>query len=270
MLTSNRLRQQLAQQQIVFGLIASVPAPIMVEMIAYAGFDFVIIDMEHVMINLETVEHMIRAAEQSGITPLVRIPEIHSKTILRVLDSGAMGIVIPQVENKEQILAVIQAAKYFPIGQRSMNSGRPGIFGRDNLVDYMDRANQEIMIVPMIETVKGVEQIEEILSVKGIDMVLEGAADLSQSYGVPWQTEHPNVRQALDHIQQVAIDQQIPYCAIPRQPDQYEYWQSRGVHAYVLGDERGIAFRALQSKLAQFPVSVDSPITSKESLHHHK
>jgi 2-keto-3-deoxy-L-rhamnonate aldolase RhmA len=268
MLTSNRLRQQLAQQQTVFGLIASVPAPIMVEMIAYAGFDFVIIDMEHVMINPETVEHMIRAAEQSGITPLVRIPEINAKVILRVLDSGAMGIVIPQVETKEQIEAVIQAAKYFPIGQRSMNSGRPGVFGRDNLVDYMDRANQEIMIVPMIETVKGVEHIHEILSIKGIDMVLEGAADLSQSYGVPWQTEHPHVRQALDHIQQVAAEQQIPYCAIPRQPDQYDYWQGKGVQAYVLGDERGIAFRALQTKLAQFPVA--SAIPSKEQSHNHQ
>lgn len=266
MLTSNRLRQQLSQQQTVFGLIASVPAPIMVEMIAYAGFDFVIIDMEHVMINPETVEHMIRAAEQSGITPLVRIAEINAKMILRVLDSGAMGIVIPQVETKAQIEAVIQAANYFPIGQRSMNSGRPGVFGRDNLVDYMDRANQEIMIVPMIETVKGVEHIDEILSVKGIDMVLEGAADLSQSYGVPWQTEHPNVRQGLDHIQQVATAKHIPYCAIPRQPDQYDYWQGKGVQAYVLGDERGIAFRALQRKLAQFPVA--STMTSKEEQSH--
>lgn len=254
MLTTNRLRQQLAQKQTVFGLIASVPAPIMIEVIAYAGFDFVIIDMEHVMINPETVEHMIRAAEQSGITPLVRISEINAKEILRVLDSGAMGIVIPQVEHKQQVEAVIQAAKYFPIGQRSMNSGRPGIFGRDDLVDYMERANHEIMIIPMIETVQGVEQIDEILSVEGIDMILEGAADLSQSYGVPWQTEHTLVRQALDHIQQAATSRQIPYCAIPRQINQYEHWQNKGVHAFVLGDERGIAFRALQSKLAQFPV----------------
>lgn len=254
MLTSNRLRQQLAQQQIVFGLIASVPAPIMIEVIAYAGFDFVIIDMEHVMINPETVEHMIRAAEQVGITPLVRIAEINAKDILRVLDSGAMGIVIPQVESKQQIEAVIQASNYFPQGQRSMNSGRPGVFGKGNLVEYMQQANEEIMIIPMIETATGVNQIEEILSVEGIHMVLEGAADLSQSYGVPWQTEAPIVREALARVQQVSSEHNIPYCAIPRQPDQYDEWQAKGVHAFVLGDERGIAFRALQSKLAQFPV----------------
>lgn len=248
MLTVNRLKEKLRTGQKVFGLIASIPVALTVEMIGHAGYDFVIIDMEHVMINPETVEHMIRAAEATYITTLMRVPEVDTKQILRVLDSGAQGIVIPHVESREQMEKLVQAAKYSPLGKRSLSSGRPAAFGKGSLVDYMKQANEQIMLVPMIESRLGVERIADILSVQGLDMVLEGAADLSQSYGMPWQTDAAVVQEGLQRVWEASRAAHIPYCAIPRKTGQYDAWVKQGVHAFVLGDERGIAFRALQAR----------------------
>jgi 4-hydroxy-2-oxoheptanedioate aldolase len=113
-------------------------------------------------------------------------------------------------------------------------------------------ANRETLVALMIEDREGVEALPEILSVPGIDLILEGAADLSQSLGVPWQTRHPLVRDALHHMQARSTNQRIPFCAIPRIPEDFGPWWERGVRAFVLGDERGIAFRALQAHLRQF------------------
>ncbi|QGZ42904.1 siderophore biosynthesis protein SbnG [Pseudoduganella flava] len=228
------------------------PAPAAVEIVGAAGFDFVIVDTEHVLVNPETLENMLRTAEAMGITALVRIANgarIDPKEILRALDGGAQGIVAPCVETAEAARQLVAACKYHPHGNRSLNAGRPGAFGRSSLAEYVVRANDEIIVVPMIESGAGVRQIVDILAVPGIDMVLEGAADLSQSLGMPWQTAAPSVQEALLHVQQACRQAGIPYCAIPRADGDVATWRARGVHAFVLGDERGIAFRALQAKL---------------------
>jgi 2-keto-3-deoxy-L-rhamnonate aldolase RhmA len=260
LLRTNVLKQKLQAGETVCGLFASIPSPVSVEMIGCAGFDFVIIDTEHVCINPETLEHMIRAAEAVGLTVLVRVPDGSPGPILRALDAGAQGIVVPHVRNKEDAEAVLQASRYFPLGNRSLNGGRPAAFGNLNLQTYMQTANEEIMVVAMIEDREGVNRVEEILSVPGIDMILEGAADLSQSYGIPWQTRAPLVREALRSVQERAKKQGIPYCAIPRAEEDIQEWNGRGVKAFVLGDERGIAFRALASQRNTFQLRMEQVV----------
>ncbi|NWA01007.1 HpcH/HpaI aldolase family protein [Pseudomonas gingeri] len=249
MLRTNRLKQKLATGQVVHGLISSIPSPAAIELIAEAGFDFVIIDMEHVLINPETVEHMIRTAEAYDLTPLVRVADLDPKTLLRLLDGGAQGIVLPMVECPVQLAAAIAACKYHPLGRRSLNAGRPGSFGKHSLARYVEAANQQILLVAMIESAEGVRRAAEIAAVPGLDMLLEGAADLSQSLGMPWQIDQPAVQQALLDTWQAAKAAGVAYCTIPRQPGDAARWRARGVNAFVLGDERGIAFRALQSRL---------------------
>lgn len=252
MLKENRLKQKLGLGETVFGLIGSIPSPVVVEMVGCAGFDFIIIDTEHVLVNPETLEHMIRAAEVAGLTALVRVSEPNPKEMLRALDAGAMGIVVPHVETREQAEHIVRACRYGPLGSRSLNSGRAGTFGKYDLTQYIARANEEVMVVPMIESRKGVEQAEAILSVPGIDMVLEGAADLSQSYGIPWQTRSPRVKEGLRQLFTASRQAGVPYCAIPRAAEDYTDWQQLGVKAFVLGDERGVSFRALRSHLQAF------------------
>ncbi|BAE75747.1 2-keto-3-deoxy-L-rhamnonate aldolase (plasmid) [Sodalis glossinidius str. 'morsitans'] len=250
MLRTNRLKQKLRDGQHAYGLFASLPSPVAIELIAEAGFDFVIIDCEHVLINPETVENMIRTAESYNITPLVRAADADAKTLLRLLDGGAQGIVLPMVEQPEALAAAIAACKYHPLGQRSLNAGRPGSFGKHSLADYVQFANEQIMVVAMIESAAGVQHATEIAAVPGLDMILEGAADLSQSLGLPWQTGHAQVQQGLLQCWQATHQAGVPYCAIPRQPDDHRQWRQCGVNTFVLGDERGIAFRALQARLA--------------------
>ncbi|VVO24665.1 HpcH/HpaI aldolase family protein [Pseudomonas fluorescens] len=254
MLRTNQLKLKLSTGEPAYGLISSIPSPAAIELIAEAGFDFVIIDMEHVLINPETVENMIRTAESYAITPLVRVADLNPKTLLRLLDGGAQGIVLPMIESPEQLAESIRACKYHPLGSRSLNAGRPGAFGKHSLAEYIGLANAQIMLVAMIESAEGVRRAAEIAAVPGLDMLLEGAADLSQSLGMPWQIDRPEVQQALFASWQAANAAGVPYCAIPRQPGDHERWLTRGVKTFVLGDERGIAFRALQARLATHSV----------------
>jgi 4-hydroxy-2-oxoheptanedioate aldolase len=121
-----------------------------------------------------------------------------------------------------------------------------------DLPTYFEHANAEILVTLMIEDREGVEQLEDILSMPGIDLVLEGAIDLSQSYGVPSQAQHPLVQKVIEHIAETARSHGVPFCAIPRLPGQREYWSARGVHAFLLGDDRGVAFRGLKAHLEGF------------------
>ena len=257
MLKENTLLKKIKQKQAVFGLFCSIPSPSAIEIIGEAGFDFVIIDTEHVMINHETLENMIRAAEGVDLTPLVRVSDFNSKQMLKILDAGAHGIVLPMVEHAEQVKQSIEACKYYPEGKRSLNAGRPGAFGRsyafgeNGLVDYMAFANQQIMVIPMIESQLGVTNIQEIVSIEGISFVLEGAADLSQSLGMPWHIENRAVQNVLLHVVDTCKALNVPYSAIPRQATEQQYWANLGINIFVLGDERGIAFRALSSRLTQ-------------------
>lgn len=255
MLRSNQLKRALAEGRDVYGVMASIPSAASIELIGEAGFDFVVIDTEHVLINPETIEHMIRTAESYAMTPLVRVADAHPKTLLRLLDGGAQGIVLPNLEDADTLAQAVAACKYAPEGNRSLNAGRPGGFGKSSLAEYVARANQEIMLIAMIESQPGVAQIDAICTVPGLDMVLEGAADLSQSLGVTWQPEHAQVIQALETVQHSANKNGIPYCAFLRQPKAQERWRAKGVHAFMLGDERGIAFRALQTSLSEAKAS---------------
>ncbi|MGP0630113.1 HpcH/HpaI aldolase family protein [Nitrospina sp. 32_T5] len=252
MLRRNALKQALREGNPVAGLFCSTPSPLVVEMIGCAGFDFVILDTEHALVNPETLANMIRAAECAGITALVRVPAGSPDSILHVLDAGAQGVVVPRVNRGEDIARAVRASRYHPHGCRGLNGGRLAGFGRMDLVDYIHAANEEVMVVAMIEDKEGLNNLPEILSVEGIDMVLEGAADLSQSLGMPWQTRATEVKQALGEMHDATRQHGIPFCAIPRAQADLPVWLDLGVTAFVLGDERGIASRALRAEHDSF------------------
>lgn len=249
MLSPNEVRRKLGAGQEVYGLFCSIPAPQLVEMIGCAGYDFVILDSEHTLVDPQQLENLIRAAEAVGLTPFVRVPEADPGAILRALDAGAMGVVVPHVRSRADVDAAIRAARYAPQGMRSLNGGRVPGFGRIELTEYIRRANAEVMVVAMIEDAAGVDDLPAILAGGGVDLVLEGAADLPQSYGVPWQTRHPLVRDAVRRIHGACAAARVPFCAIPRTPGDHAAWRAAGVTAFVLGEERGLAARARRAHL---------------------
>jgi 4-hydroxy-2-oxoheptanedioate aldolase len=180
------------------------------------------------------------------------VPGVSPETILRVLDAGAQGIVVPRVQDAAQARCAVRASRYHPLGQRGISGGRTTGFGTIGLQDYMAQANREIMVVAMIEDVAGVENIDAILAVPGIDMILEGAIDLSQSLGVPGQAQHPEVQAAIRRVAAACTAHGVPFCAIPRAPGQHEVWCEAGVRAFLLGDDRGVSFRALKANVGGY------------------
>lgn len=251
MLGINKTKQQLEAGQEVFGVLNSIPCPLLCEMFGHAGYEFVIIDTEHLLVNADNLQHAIRAAEISGITPLMRIPSSDSALIARALDSGAQGIVIPRVSSVQQAREAVAAVRYPPLGQRGISGGRTTGFGNINLDDYIVQANREIMLVLMIEDPAGCEALAEIVKLPGIDMILEGALDLSIAMGHGNQPQHPQVQDAIQNMSSTCAAANIAFCAIPRQPGQIDAWRKQGVRAFLTGEDRGIIFRQLKRSLGE-------------------
>ncbi|MCF3148345.1 HpcH/HpaI aldolase family protein [Streptomyces platensis] len=251
MLRPNEVRRKLGAGEEVYGLFGTLPEPTMVEMIGCAGYDFVILDTEHTLVDPQRLENLIRAAEATGLTPFVRVPEADPGAVLRALDAGAMGIVVPHVRGRADIDATIRAARYAPEGMRSLNGGRGPGFGRIDPADYLRRANAEIMVIALLEDAEGIEAIDEILAPGGVDLVLPGPGDLSQSYGVPWQVRHPRVQEAVRALRAACARHTVPFCAMSTTPERRAEWRADGVTAFVVGEDRDLAARALRGHLAR-------------------
>lgn len=177
------------------------PSPALVEMFAYAGFHWVYIDCEHGPMGWETIENMIRAAEVAGISTQVRPPSGRPEDILHALDAGAEGIVVPHIESVEEAEAVVRACKFYPLGERGMGGVRWSKYNAyGDLEERVKEANEQTLVVVMVESVKGARNAEEIASVEGVDMIRIGPNDLAQSMGLPGQSGHPDVQAMMDRV----------------------------------------------------------------------
>ncbi|MDP2856618.1 MAG: aldolase/citrate lyase family protein [Bacillota bacterium] len=197
----NKLKETLKSGKPAIGTFLNVPSPNVVEMIGYAGLDFVIIDSEHGRPDRETMENMVRACEVSGTTAIIRIPNVDDRThYIHALDSGAMGVQVPMIESGELAEAAVRFSKYHPRGIRGLAGGRATKYGAIPTTEYVKQANEQTMVIAQIETVQGCKAAEEIAAVDGVDVVFIGPSDLSQSMGVPGQQAHPDVRKMIDEV----------------------------------------------------------------------
>jgi 4-hydroxy-2-oxoheptanedioate aldolase len=183
----NRTKAKLRAGEVVIGGLLGFNAPAVVELLGALGFDFVMFDCEHGPMDIESVEGLVRAAEAYDITPLARVPENSPPTILRFLDRGVQGVMVPHICSGEEARAAVRAAKYYPEGERSIfPAGRTANYGiGSNLQEYVQAANRETMVIAMVEAIEAVERLSDILSVPGVDVIHIGPGDLSQSMGFP-------------------------------------------------------------------------------------
>ena len=159
--------------------------PAVVEIIAAAGFDGAFIDMEHSAFDMRTVGEMIRVADLCGITPIVRVPENNPKTILRILDAGAQGIQVPHIEGVEGAKRAIAAVRYPPDGERGgAGSTRAAGYGGVPWTEHMRTSNEEILLIIMTEDKRGLDEIEEIAALDGVDIISLGPTDISTALGM--------------------------------------------------------------------------------------
>ncbi|HEX2828396.1 MAG TPA: aldolase/citrate lyase family protein [Burkholderiales bacterium] len=192
---ANTLKQKLEAGRPAFGVMLTFPSAPVVEMLGYMGFDWILLDNEHGSITVDTAEDVIRAAELTGIAPVVRPVVNRPDSIAPFLDRGAWGVQVPHVNTREEAQAAVDACKYFPDGQRGAYSrGRPARYGMSGPTqEYFAQANANTLVCLMLEEVVALRNIREIASVKGVDVLFIGSGDLSQSMGYPGQQSHPEV-----------------------------------------------------------------------------
>lgn len=161
-----------------------IPSPEVVELMALAGFDAVVIDLEHAPLSLESTHALIGTALGAGISPVVRVPNLDGAVVQRVLDSGAEGIVVPHVDSVAEAEAAVRAVRFPPVGTRGVGStGRAGLWGARSRADYLRFGQEEVVLVVQIESAHAARDAGAIASVAGVDALLVGAADLSVSMG---------------------------------------------------------------------------------------
>jgi 4-hydroxy-2-oxoheptanedioate aldolase len=232
----NATREKLAGGGVVAGPIVPVAAPVLVDLAGLAGFDFVLIDAEHGHLGHEEVEHLVRAAEAASVTPLARVPHNAPHEILRMLDLGVQGVMVPQVGTAEQAEAAVRATKFHPRGNRGLGGGRAADYGLSgSLADYAVRANAETMVIALIEDVKAVDRIDSILEVEGLDVIFIGPSDLAQSMGQPGRPDHPDVRAAIWRVIErvTAADRVVGINAASGEAARA--YRERGVRFFCLG-----------------------------------
>jgi 4-hydroxy-2-oxoheptanedioate aldolase len=193
-----RLKKKLQAGEVVIGPFCIIPSMPMVESLGHAGMDFLIIDTEHGPIGLESAQDMCIAADAAGVAPIIRVGGIDEWMILRALDIGSAGVQVPQINTADDANAVVHAAKYDPAGQRGLSIfTRAGDYFANDGEGHTDRQNEETTVVVHIEGQTGLDNLDEIMTVDGIDVLFLGPYDISQSLGIPGQVRDKKVEDAL-------------------------------------------------------------------------
>ena len=245
----NKTKAKLRAGETVFGCFVHFVDAGLVEMLGFQGWDFLVFDGEHGLLEPRDCEHMVRAAELRDVTPIVRVPTNRAPVILRFMDTGAQGAQVPTVNSAAEAEAVVQAVKYHPRGRRGLAGVRAAGFGQPApLADYIQQANAETLVIIHIETAAAVEQISEIVAVEDVDVVFIGPSDLSQSLGFPGETGHPEVQSAMDKVVE-AVANVSPVLGI-FVPDAVSarHWRERGAR-YIATSLEAILGPAIQDYL---------------------
>jgi 2-keto-3-deoxy-L-rhamnonate aldolase RhmA len=197
---TNHMKALLRAGKPALGCSIMIPSPQMVEMAAHAGFDWVLIDMEHGTIGIESAELMIMAAEARGITPIVRPRSNASAEITSVMDRGAAGVQVPHISTGADARRALAAVKFGAGDNRGLAAGtRPDSYGLAKAMpDFVRDANAESLVCVQLEHAAAIENVDALLAVDDIDVYFIGPSDLSQSMGHPGNPKAPPVREAID------------------------------------------------------------------------
>ena len=209
---TNPVRAKLKRGEPAIGTWLTLPDPVTAQLMAKTGFEWLTVELEHTPATFETAARSFAIIAASGCVPLARVPWNTGENIKRVLDTGAWGIVVPMVNSRAEAEAVVRAARYRPIGERSIGGQLHATNFDTDAATYYARANDEILVVIMAEHVQAVENIDSILSVPGIDAVFVGPNDLHASMGLPptFDSDHPTFRDALARILAAARSNGVP------------------------------------------------------------
>jgi 2-keto-3-deoxy-L-rhamnonate aldolase RhmA len=247
----NPLRSRLAAGEIVYGtMIQDVRSPSIGQIMARAGCDFVFFDMEHGPFDLGIVADMVKVARLEGVTPLVRAPGDAYEWLVRPMDAGAMGIMVPRIETREQVERVVDCLMYPPVGSRGLSADKGhNDFAAQGMWEFSEQANKENLIILQIEQAKAIENIDELLSVPGVGAAVLGPNDLAMSMGV----HAKDTLAALESTIQIVLDSakkhNIPCGIHIGNLDWLIEWQNRGMQLIAYSNDIVFLRTGIQSAI---------------------
>ena len=201
----NMVKEKIARGEKVLGTFHEIGSATGIELLGYGGFDYVIVDTEHGPFDVESTQSFVRAANGANITPFVRVKDGERNSILKMLDVGAQGLIIPNIKTVEEVQDLVNYGKYFPLGNRGVapTSGSKfwtADYASQGLDHYFKVSNEETLIIPQCETRECLENIEDIVAIDGVDGIFVGPYDLSTALGKPGQFDDQEIIDAIQHI----------------------------------------------------------------------
>jgi len=243
-----KLKQKLAANQPVFGLWVTLESPSISEMASALGLDWIVIDAEHGHLDWKEIVEHLRATVRSDTVALVRIAECNIGLIKRALDIGADGVVIPWMESADQLREAVRFAHYPPDGVRGIGAERATCWGQC-FVEHTAEANENVLVIPMIESVKGGRNIRELLRVDGVELFLFGPADYSSSAGFPGQWEGPGVAEEILRIKDQILAAGKQCGVIATGDENLAQRRAQGCRMLGVGLDGGLLLRSLRATL---------------------
>ena len=250
-LPRNGFKRALARGETQIGLWSSLSSNYSVEVIAGAGFDWLLLDMEHSPNDLESLLAQLQAAASYATHPVVRVPWNDMVSIKRVLDVGAQSLLVPYVSSAAEARAAVSFTRYPPQGVRGVaGTTRATRFGR--IKDYARRAHEEICVLVQVETQPALDQIEAICATEGVDGVFIGPADLHASLGHPGEIANPKVKPVIDEaVRRIRRAGKAPGILTPSEDDA-RHWLECGALFVAVGADVGILARGAEALAAKF------------------
>ena len=231
----NEFKRQLTRPGVTYGLFSGLVDPAAAEVIAGAGFDWMLIDSEHAPHDLRTILAQLQAAAPYDVPVLVRPDVGETVLIKRLLDIGALTLLVPMVESAEQAQRIVAATRYPPAGVRGVATSVNRAARWGSVDDYLAHADDEICVICQIETVTGAQAIESIAAVEGVDALFVGPSDLAASLGKIGQPRHPDVLAAVDDAIGRAVTTGKPVGVFATAPDLVERWTALGATFVAVG-----------------------------------
>jgi 4-hydroxy-2-oxoheptanedioate aldolase len=245
------LRTMWRQGIATYGPFVQLDAPGICEILGHAGFDYCIIDMEHGVIDVDTAENMVRASNAAGITAIIRVAFNRKELISQALNLGASGVHVPHISTRKEAEEAVWASKFFPLGGRGVCPFvRAARYSADKTI-YYNKANTETMVVVAIEGTEGIDNLGEILQVKGVDVVFVGPYDLSQSLGVPGQVTHQKVIEKVREICELSKKAGVAVGLFVETAEAAKEWVKQGVLYCCLDVDAAILLKASMSYMKQ-------------------
>jgi 4-hydroxy-2-oxoheptanedioate aldolase len=245
------LRSRIDRGEAVYGLIVKMPNQPVVEMAGYAGFDLVMIDTEHGLADDSALENHLRSATLAGISALVRLGRNDPVSILRVLDAGAAGVIVPHISTAGEAADAVRAAHYPPLGSRGLAiSTIAGRYGAVTLNEHLEDAQRNTIVLAQAEDKDAAANIRSIVAVPDLTGVWIGPTDLSMSLGHPGQSDHPVVAAAIENIAQATTAAGRALCVIADSAEDAERWVERGARIILFNSTSliGGVFRSVLSR----------------------